>query len=130
MKYSFSTRTRNDYGNLILNLRNVPEHPFFIELYNDKDELLETEYTTSAEFFYNYLTPGNYYFRILVDVNENLFWDTGDFFSRTHPEPALIYPAVINVRAMWDTEETWMLPFVSETDTKKESSAVLEEDSD
>ncbi len=130
MKYSFSTRARNDYGNLILNLRNVPEHPFFIELYNDKDELLETEYTTSAEFFYNYLTPGNYYFRILVDVNENLFWDTGDFFSRTHPEPALIYPAVINVRAMWDTEETWMLPFVSETDTKKESSAVLEEDSD
>lgn len=110
IKISFQTKTRNDYGNLRLNLDNRPDKPFWIQLLNNKDEVLEEIYTTQSSFDFNHLTPGEYYFKILIDENENEHWDTGDFFSKKQPEKALVYPAVLNVRAMWDLDETWVLP--------------------
>jgi hypothetical protein len=55
------------------------------------------------------LNPGNYYFKILVDENENQFWDTGDFFIKKQPEKSYVYPGFVNVRALWDVNETWIL---------------------
>lgn len=110
LKYSFSVKTRNDYGNLKLVLSNPPKHPFFLKLMSEKDEVLDEQYTDQTEFVYNYLNPGKYYFRIFVDENENGFWDTGDFFERRYPEPAFVYPDLINIRSMWDAEENWILP--------------------
>lgn len=109
IKYNFNTKTKSDYGNLKLTLSNPPNHPFFLKLYSEKDVLFDEQYTKETVFEYNYLAPGNYYFQILVDENENGIWDTGDFFSRKHPEPALVFPGLINVRSMWDAEETWLL---------------------
>lgn len=109
LKYNFSTRTRNDYGNLKLKISNPPTHPFFLKFFNEKDELLDEQYTTQTEFEYHYLNPGKYYFQLLVDENENGFWDTGDFFNRKFPEPSYVYPTLINVRSMWDVVEEWVL---------------------
>lgn len=110
IKISFKTKTRNDFGNLRLTLQNKPEHPFWIQLLNNKDELIEEVYTTESSFEYKHLNPGEYYFKILVDENGNGHWDTGDFFSRKQPERAIVYPAILNVRAMWDLDEIWILP--------------------
>lgn len=111
IKYNFNTKTRNDYGHLKLILKHPPEKPYFLKFFNEKGVQLDEQYGRNTEFEYNYLIPGNYYFQILIDENENGFWDTGDFFERKKPEPALIYPGLINVRVMWNTEETWILPF-------------------
>jgi len=105
----FRTKTRNDFGNIKLTLQGKPDKPFWIQLMTEKDEVLDEKYTTDSYFEYNYLTPGNYYFKILVDENENNFWDTGDFFEKKQPEPAFTYPEFVNVRALWDVEETWIL---------------------
>lgn len=111
LRFNFNTKTRNDYGHLKLILNHPPKHPYFLKFFNESGNLLDEQYGNETEFEYNYLTPGNYYFQIQVDENENRFWDTGDFFERKKPEPTLIYPGVINVRAMWNTEETWVLPY-------------------
>jgi len=79
-------------------------------LLNKKDEIIDEKYTTDSVFDYTYLSPGEYYFRILVDENENGFWDAGDFFTRTQSEKAFVYPQMFNVRALWDLDETWILP--------------------
>lgn len=129
LKFSFSIRNRNDFGNLRLKLGNPPVHPFFLMLFNDKDELLDEVYTSSTEFEYNYLPPGKYYFKLLVDENENGFWDTGDFFSRRFPEPAWVYPQLIQVRAMWDTDETWLLPGEETDGTQPETDSMPESES-
>ncbi len=110
IRFDVKTRTRNDYGNLKLTLQNKPSQPFWIQLLNDKDEVLEEKYTTDSEFDFNFLPSGSYYFKILVDENENGFWDTGDFFAKKQPEKAYIYPSTINVRVLWDLDETWVLP--------------------
>ena len=80
---------------------------------NDKDEVLEERYTRDSEFEYDHLPAGNYYFKLLVDENENGAWDTGDFFQKRQPEKLYIYPSLINVRVLWDFEETWVIPMDS-----------------
>lgn len=109
LTFSFKTKTKNELGNLGLNLVGKPAHPFWLQLLNEKDEVLVEEYTQAAEFNFPYLQPGNYYFKILVDENENGHWDTGDFFLRKQAEKAFIYPTLINVRPLWEMVETWQL---------------------
>ncbi|SMC32737.1 Ig-like domain-containing protein [Moheibacter sediminis] len=128
IKISFKTKTRNDFGNLRLSLQNKPDKPFWIQLLNNKDEVLEEIYTTKDVFDFNHLNPGEYYFKILIDENENEHWDTGDFFAKKQPEKAMIYPAVLNVRAMWDLDEVWVLPEPNSL-IKEESSTEVSEDS-
>ncbi len=110
IQFDVRTKTRNDFGNLKLTLENPPAHPFWIQLLNDKDEILDEKLSTNTNFEYNYLPAGKYYFKLLVDENENGFWDTGDFFTKKQPEPSYVYPSVINVRVLWDMDETWVLP--------------------
>lgn len=128
LSLKFKTKTRNDYGNLKLTLQNKPDNPFWIQLLNAKDELIDEKYTTQDSFEYTYLTPGEYYFKILIDENENAHWDTGDFFNKKQPEKAVVYPAMLNVRAMWDLDETWILPSENPP-VKEEPSAEDSEDS-
>lgn len=110
LKFNLVTQSRNNFGNLYLKLENKPQSPFWIQLLNDKNEILDEKYSTDSEFEYPYLLSGSYYFRILVDENKNRFWDTGDFFSKKQAEKSYIYPSLITVRALWDMNETWVLP--------------------
>lgn len=109
LEFVVKIKNKNELGNLHLNLEGKPDHPFWIQLLNEKDEVLDEIYTTDSEFEFNYLMSGNYYFIILVDENENGHWDSGDFFTRKQPEESYIYPALINVRPLWDMNETWIL---------------------
>lgn len=137
IQFDIRTKTRNDFGNLKLSLENKPPHPFWIQLLNEKDEILDEQFSTDSTFEYNYLPAGKYYFKILVDENENGFWDTGDFFTKKQPEPSFVYPSMINVRVLWDMDETWVLPALNkdaeetkttETGEKEKSPSETEED--
>ena len=48
------------------------------------------------------LTPGNHTMRLILDVNGNGRWDTGDLDLGRQPEPVIPYPGTINIRAAWD----------------------------
>lgn len=124
LKLKFQTQKRNDFGNLKLTLDNKPEKPFWLQLLNKKDEVIDEVYTTDSVFEYTYLRPDEYYFRILVDENENGFWDVADFFTKTQAEKAYVYPQTFNVRAMWDLDENWVLP--SEDEVELELDEVIE----
>lgn len=122
IQFDIRTKSKNDYGNLRLTLQNKPAQPFWLQLLNDKDEILEELYTTASNFDFTFLPTGNYYFKLLVDENENKHWDTGDFFKKIMPEKSYLYPTMINVRLMWDMDETWVLPLTITADTLDTSS--------
>lgn len=115
INFNFKTKPRNSFGNLKLILDPKPEHPFWIQLLDNNDKVLEEHYTEDSEFVFNYLLPEQYYFKILVDENRNGHWDNGDFFSKTQGEKSYIYPSMVNVRALWTIEEVWKLPIDSAT---------------
>lgn len=128
VQVNFKTKTRNDFGNLNLTLQGKPSGKFWLQFLTDKDEILDEIYTEDSQFTFNYLQPGSYYFKILVDENQNGNWDTGDFFKKRQPEPILIYPGLINVRALWDADETWILTKSDAELTNEKSPSVSEED--
>jgi hypothetical protein len=128
IKFDFKTKSKNEYGNLRLTLQNKPNHPFWLQMYNEKDELVDEKYTTLSYFEYNYLPSAKFYFKLLVDENENGHWDTGNFFERKQPEASYVYPTDIQTRLMWDIEETWVIPSVPTGIEKEKSPSETGED--
>ena len=55
----------------------------------------------------DYLLPGKYRVKAIVDKNRNGKWDTGSLLRRMQPEKALMHPKVMDVRGNWDLEEPW-----------------------
>ncbi len=110
VQYRVTTRTVADYGFMTLNLSNVASFPIIVQLVTDKGELRREMYATESRTFeFENLTPGNYYVRVIYDTNENRIWDTGNFLERRQPEQIVYYPKLIEVRANWTLNETFIL---------------------
>ena len=113
LAYPIKMGTRGDFGHLKLTIQNVPTKPFILQLLKtDKDfTVLDESYNQAGKnyFEFNFIEPGEYLFRLLVDENGNGKWDSGDFLTAIQPEPIYLYPAPIKIRAMWDASETWVL---------------------
>ena len=103
---TFKTKRLEDYGFIYFNLTNV-DMPAFVELLNNSDNVLRTSPVKDniAEFLF--LTPGKYYARIFLDVNNNGIWDTGDFRKQIQPEPVYYYDKEIQLPANFEIEQDW-----------------------
>jgi hypothetical protein len=65
------------------------------------------------------LKPGEYIARILVDNNENKYWDEADFQNEIFAEDSYVYYKPVLVRPLWDSNETWDLKDTRTLDTSK-----------
>jgi hypothetical protein len=108
ISYVHKIANESDFGNLIITLKNKPKQPFLFQLLKD-NEVIKSIYSSQSKFNLNYLTPGDYKLRILLDENGNGYWDTGDFLSRKQPEKVYLYSKKIIIRAFWDINETWII---------------------
>lgn len=114
--YQPNTGTREDFGSLKVRVNNLQEGFVILQLIkkNQSYDIYEERKGVGREFDFINLLPGEYYLRLLVDKNNNGIWDTGDILSTRQPEPVYIYPTKINVRPMWDADETWIINEESE----------------
>ncbi len=96
-----------EYGTFKLQLILQPKHPFFLELYNNKNILVQREYLNTDQFKFNHLLSGKYTLKLLLDENEDGKWNTGDFFLGIQPEKTYIFEKEIEARALWDIKEQW-----------------------
>lgn len=123
--YQIKMGKREDFGNLKVRLQNLPELPVILQLVKNssKYEVIEELKGYDRLFNLDNLSPGEYFLRLVVDENKNGVWDTGNLLDNKQPEPVYLYPNKITVRAMWDTDETWILgkdsEFVSPLPIKK-----------
>ena len=109
--YQIKTGTREDYGHLKVSIQNLKEMPIFLQLIkkNQKFDVIEEKTGLDRVFHFPNLNPGDYYLRLFVDENKNGIWDSGDILKGIQPEPVYIYPSKIVIRAMWDSDETWII---------------------
>ncbi len=104
------TRNLSDYGSLTLSLTNAKDFPYIIQLVNERYKVISEEYlSTNKEAFFDYINPGKYYIRIIYDENENKIWDTGNYLKGLQPETVIYYPSLLEVRANWSLNETFIL---------------------
>lgn len=108
---SIKTRSRVDYGNLSLRLFDVPSFPLFIDLINEKEEIVRSQYITEPRGLYrfSYLLPRKYYVRVRIDENENGKWDTGNYLKKQKPEAVYHFPPMLDIRANWELQEQFTL---------------------
>ena len=106
-----ATKSRVDYGNLSLRLANVPSFPIFIDIIDQKEEVVRSMYVTEFRGTYRfaYLLPNKYYVRVRIDENGNGKWDTGNYLNKQKPEAVYHFPTLLDVRANWELQEQFIL---------------------
>ena len=99
-----------DFASLNLTLDNADEFPLLIELINEKFKVVKQTYLeTNAPVFFEHISPGKYFIRLIVDQNKNKIWDPGNFLDKLAPEKVVYYPSIIELRANWSWSETFTL---------------------
>lgn len=120
--FSISTRKFSDFGNIVVNLKNVKRFPVIIELTDESGENVKassyTENNTKIEF--NLLEPAVYTLRAIYDDNKNKEWDTGNYLEKRQAEEVIYSSKEIDLHANFDMDETFdlSLPYVPEPKKK------------
>ena len=104
---NFQTKKESDYGNIYLKINPDFSASYFIELYKGNRLIRKVSYSGNETITYNYLTPGSYSLKLIVDENKNRRWDTGNYLEHLQPERVIFYTKDINIRANWDNEVIW-----------------------
>ena len=110
MEKTFSTTEAKQYGNLLLKVSVEVGFPIIIELYDSGGKLLiEKSIREDGNINYEWLKEGKYTLKAIYDANENGKWDSGDLKLKKQAEKVFIYNGNIEIRANWDTEQSWII---------------------
>jgi len=108
--FSIALDTIKNEAELTFEKQNVESYPVIAEVTNDKNEVISEKIVLNEEVItFDYLNPGNYYIRIILDANKNQKWDTGNFLKGIQPEIIKYFPDIIDVRANWELKQTFIL---------------------
>jgi uncharacterized protein (DUF2141 family) len=110
LQYSVSTRKKDSYGNLRLNIYNAV-YPIIVQLTDKKGDVKYEQYATEQKpFDFLNISPGNYFVRVIFDTNGNKVYDTGNYLKKIQPEIVKhSEKEVEEVRAGWDLETSFTL---------------------
>jgi uncharacterized protein (DUF2141 family) len=106
----FRTKGEKDFGNLILTM-NMDKRPgqYIVQLMNEKESTIFEEQIIngSGKIHFDFMHPGKYKIKAILDRNRNKRWDTGNYKLQIQPEEVIYLPKIVEIRANWDVEETW-----------------------
>lgn len=104
----FSVESEEKFGALQFTFPELPQGgDLYIDLLNEKNEILITFPLKDSTLYINNLPPANYFARMWVDLNNNALWDPASYPSRK-AEPVYFYPQALSVQAKFTSEETWL----------------------
>ena len=89
---------------------------YIVILLNDKEQIVnetmvEFSLNSTSEkiIAYKNLLPGNYFIKIVEDINKNGHFDTGDYFLNKQPETIFVNQTAIKLLAGWEIENEWIV---------------------
>ena len=110
LSYRLATKSFADFGNLRLTLGGNVTYPLIVQLTTESGEVVREIYADIPRTFeFNNLDPLKYLARVIFDTNGNKKWDTGNYLKKIQPERVSYYPQVIEVRANWELEQSFIL---------------------
>ena len=98
---SFKTRDLEFYGQILLTLENI-NNQVVIQLLSGTNLVEERLIEKDGLYAFPFLSPKEYSFKFIHDLNRNGKWDTGDYLEKRQPEPVELLPTTIEVRSNWD----------------------------
>lgn len=111
LKIDFKTTELKDYGNVLFKVKTEENYAQLIaQLVNEKEAVIgERRLQNDSTVKFDFIKPGNYNIKIIVDLNNNGKWDTGNYLGKKQPEKVYYNPSSIQVKANWDMEYEWAL---------------------
>lgn len=106
IKSSFKVKSLDEYATLAFNVSGV-DSTAFVELLDGQDKPIKRVNVIKGRAEFLYLSPGKYYARLTNDTNGNGVWDTGNYAKNLQPEEVFYYPQMLELRALWETEQDW-----------------------
>ncbi|MDX1829557.1 MAG: Ig-like domain-containing protein [Lutibacter sp.] len=109
LKYKFTTKNIDSYGNINLSVSNV-NSPVIIQLQTDKNIVVATKYISkNKNLKFKNLPPKTYIIKAIFDDNNNGIWDTGNFLDKKYPEKVQYFNKKLKLRANFDLNEVFIL---------------------
>ncbi len=103
-----TVRKEEEYANLYLRVTGLNGHKAFVELLNDGDKpIRQAKVDAKGTATFMYVEAGVYYARLVLDLNDNGRWDTGNYGKHLQPEDVFYYPEALKLRKNWDVDQTW-----------------------
>ena len=102
----FKIKKEDEYGHLYINVEGI-DTTAYVELLNGSDAPVRKAKVKNGGVLFMDLKPDKYYARLVVDLNDNGKWDTGNYADKRQPEEVFYSPVQYNVLQNWQVEETW-----------------------
>lgn len=101
---TITKRLPKEFGTLNITISNY-ETPIVLEVITNNKVVREFQITDfNAPLKLEYLEPGEYTFKVIIDENGNGEWDTGNFNERIQPEEIQQFSKPIKIRANWEID--------------------------
>lgn len=113
---SFKTPEIKNYGTLKLTVKRdssiALKEDIIIQLLDERKKIVREHLLPDNNVIsYEYLNPGKYELKLIIDSNKNGKWDTGNYSEKVQPEKTLFFSTLIEIRANWDLEQEWKTAF-------------------
>ncbi|MCL3780059.1 hypothetical protein EMN47_06615 [Prolixibacteraceae bacterium JC049] len=104
----FHTQKESYYGLITVAIQNLKEDAAIVQLIKPgKEETIvqEKRIDSDAKVTFEYIHPGKYTLKLILDSNRNGKWDAGSFLKKIQPERVFYYTKEYPVRSDWSFEE-------------------------
>lgn len=112
LKFRFSGQNSDYYSKIILSVSDVNPRLLF-QLVDPKGEKVLRQFRIDESNHYEieFLTPGKYGLKAILDENDNEKWDPGIFIENKQPERVFLYHSTIEIKSNFDMEIEWPFSF-------------------
>jgi uncharacterized protein (DUF2141 family) len=109
MRIEFATQKEDYYGRILVTVSGG-SYPLILQILDQKGKIVGTSILNEPEIAqFDFMPPGKYSLKAIVDKNGNGEWDTGNFLSHIQPEQVFINNKPIELRSNWDYEVSWII---------------------
>ena len=105
----FKTKKESAYGVINLSISPKFSENYIVQLFKKNQLIKETFFNGNANVQYNYLLPGAYELKLIIDTDNNQKWSTGNYLKGLQPEKVIFYEKKIQLKANWDNDISWTL---------------------
>ncbi|PJA06254.1 MAG: hypothetical protein COX70_09825 [Flavobacteriales bacterium CG_4_10_14_0_2_um_filter_32_8] len=109
LKVKFKTKKLADYGTILLKVTTNFTENYIVQLYKNKTLIKESTFKGASKIDYQYLLPGAYQLKLIIDNNEDTKWNTGNYLNHLQPEKVIFYEKDILIKANWDNDINWII---------------------
>jgi hypothetical protein len=99
-------KSLDDYGAIYFNVHRAAM-PAFVELLDEKDNVLRKTEVAEGKADFPFLKAGKYCARLIEDTNGNGIWDTGNYAGQRQPEKVHYYNQILELKVMFELEQDW-----------------------